>query len=33
MDEKLKSENMQKKSSFLTGVWGEVIRVMTGWSS
>jgi len=30
MDEKLKSENMQKKSSFLNR--GEVIRVMTGWS-
>jgi len=32
MDEKLKSENMQK-SSFLNGGGGEVIRVMTGWSS
>jgi len=28
------SKNMQKKSSFLNGGlgWGEVIRVMTGWS-
>jgi len=33
MDEKSKSENVQKTSSFLDGVGGEVIRVMTGWSS
>ena len=34
MDEKLKSENMQKKSIFLNGGGGvgEVIRVITGWS-
>jgi len=32
MDEKLKSENM-KKGSFLDWGGGEVIRVMTGWSS
>jgi len=32
MDEKLKSENTQK-SSFLDEGGGEVIRVMTGWSS
>jgi len=30
MDEKLKSESMQKKSSFLNGGWGggELIRVI-----
>jgi len=32
MDEKLKSENM-KKEQFSEWGWGEVIRVMTGWSS
>jgi len=35
MDEKLKSENMQKEqfSEWGVGGGGEVIRVMTGWSS
>jgi len=35
MDEKLKSENVQKEqfSKWGVGVWGGVIRVMTGWSS
>jgi len=35
MDEKLKSENMQKEqfSEWGWGWPGEVIRVMTGWSS
>ena len=28
MDEKLKSENMQKEQFFLDGGWGEVIRVI-----
>jgi len=32
MDEKLKSENMQKEQ-FSEWGGGEVIRVMTGWSS
>jgi len=32
MDEKLKSENMQKEQFSGWGIGGEVIRVMTGWS-
>jgi len=33
MDEKLKSENMQKRAVFCMVSEGKVIRVMTGWSS